>query len=136
MQRTRMGTSPESIHGGGCREPFPGAGARRRFRGVQPPNQQPLTGAFRELEEIPPTAPLAGKARSRSFRAVPAVVANGSPTEIALPCNLDVFLLQIGLPPRSVVVELNGEPVAPSEFGTRPLADGDRLEIVRIVAGG
>jgi sulfur carrier protein ThiS len=26
--------------------------------------------------------------------------------------------------------------VAPSEFGQRPLADGDRLEIVNIVAGG
>jgi len=38
--------------------------------------------------------------------------------------------------PRSVVVELNGEAVAPSEFAGRPLADGVRLEIVKIVAGG
>jgi thiamine biosynthesis protein ThiS len=34
------------------------------------------------------------------------------------------------------VVEHNGQAVAPSEFGQRPLADGDRLEIVNIVAGG
>ncbi|HMO65703.1 MAG TPA: sulfur carrier protein ThiS, partial [Verrucomicrobiota bacterium] len=46
------------------------------------------------------------------------------------------FLAAQGLPPRSVVVEHNGEAVAPSEFAARPLADGDRLEIVRIVAGG
>jgi thiamine biosynthesis protein ThiS len=35
-----------------------------------------------------------------------------------------------------VVVEHNGEAVAPSEFAERPLRAGDRLEIVRIVAGG
>jgi thiamine biosynthesis protein ThiS len=40
------------------------------------------------------------------------------------------------LPPRSVVVEHNGEAVAPSEFSRRQLNAGDRLEIVKIVAGG
>lgn len=40
------------------------------------------------------------------------------------------------LPPRSVVVEHNGEAVAPSEFSKRQLHAGDRLEIVKIVAGG
>jgi thiamine biosynthesis protein ThiS len=34
------------------------------------------------------------------------------------------------------VVEHNGEAVAPSEFVQRMLQPGDRLEIVRIVAGG
>jgi thiamine biosynthesis protein ThiS len=34
------------------------------------------------------------------------------------------------------VVEHNGEAVAPSEFAHRPLRAGDRLEIVKIVAGG
>jgi thiamine biosynthesis protein ThiS len=41
-----------------------------------------------------------------------------------------------GLLPRSVVVEHNGEAVAPSEFARRELQAGDRLEIVKIVAGG
>ena len=40
------------------------------------------------------------------------------------------------LPPRSVVVEHNGEAVAPSEFSARRMHAGDRLEIVKIVAGG
>jgi thiamine biosynthesis protein ThiS len=35
-----------------------------------------------------------------------------------------------------VVVERNGEPLTPSALHTTQLADGDRLEIVRIVAGG
>ncbi len=52
------------------------------------------------------------------------------------PCTLDQFLVSQNQSPRSVVVELNGEAVPPSEFAARELAPGDRLEIVRIVAGG
>ncbi len=68
--------------------------------------------------------------------ALPFVLANGQPLPIALPSTLESFLVAQGLRPRSVVVELNGEAVAPSEFPGRQLASGDRLEIVRIVAGG
>jgi sulfur carrier protein len=64
------------------------------------------------------------------------VIANGKPVEAALPCTIEAFLLAQQLPPRSVVVEHNGEAVAPSEFSRRRLAAGDRLEIVKIVAGG
>jgi thiamine biosynthesis protein ThiS len=62
--------------------------------------------------------------------------ANGERVTIDLPCTLETFLVQQGQPPRSVVVERNGEAVAPSEFAGIGLVDGDRLEIVRIVAGG
>jgi thiamine biosynthesis protein ThiS len=64
------------------------------------------------------------------------VLANGKPVEARFPCTIEQFLVAQGLWPRSVVVEHNGEAVAPSEFPTRPLQAGDRLEIVRIVAGG
>jgi len=64
------------------------------------------------------------------------VIANGQPVPAALPCSIEEFLLAQGLRPRSVVVEHNGEAVAPSEFAQRTLAAGDRLEIVKIVAGG
>jgi sulfur carrier protein len=40
------------------------------------------------------------------------------------------------LPPRSVVVEHNGLVVHRHEWPERSLADGDRVEFVRIVAGG
>ena len=53
-----------------------------------------------------------------------------------LPCTIEEFLVGQGLLPRSVVVEHNGEAVAPSEFARRQLNAGDRLEIVKIVAGG
>ena len=64
------------------------------------------------------------------------VIANGRELEAELPCSIHEFLVAQGLLPRSVVVELNGEAVAPSEFPARRLQAGDRLEIVKIVAGG
>lgn len=64
------------------------------------------------------------------------VIANGQPVAARLPCSLEEFLVEQNLLPRSVVVEHNGEAVAPSEFARRPLCAGDRLEIVKIVAGG
>ena len=64
------------------------------------------------------------------------VIANGQHVAANLPCPLEDFLRTQNLLPRSVVVEQNGEAVAPSEFAQRQVHDGDRLEIVRIVAGG
>ena len=68
---------------------------------------------------------------SRTF-----VIANGERIEAALPCSIQAFLLAQKFLPRSVVVEHNGQAIAPSEFSERQLAAGDRLEIVKIVAGG
>ncbi|HYV31071.1 MAG TPA: sulfur carrier protein ThiS [Candidatus Binatia bacterium] len=64
------------------------------------------------------------------------VIANGREVRARLPCSLEEFLVDQNLLPRSVVVEYNGEAVAPSEFGRRQIKAGDKLEIVRIVAGG
>lgn len=64
------------------------------------------------------------------------VNANGQRVRAQLPCSLEAFLIAQKLLPRSVVVEHNGQAVAPSEFAQRQVQDGDRLEIVRIVAGG
>jgi len=64
------------------------------------------------------------------------VIANGARVTADVPCSLEQFLRAQNLLPRSVVVEHNGEAVAPSEFAQREVRDGDRLEIVRIVAGG
>ena len=66
----------------------------------------------------------------------PDLIANGRPLGGPLPCSLKEFLEAQGIPVRSVVVEHNGEAVAPSEFASRQVRAGDRLEIVRVVAGG
>ena len=64
------------------------------------------------------------------------VIANGREVRAEVPCSIESFLLAQQLLPKSVVVEHNGEAVAPSEFGGRQVREGDRLEIVQIVAGG
>ena len=66
----------------------------------------------------------------------PTIIANAQEVPASLPCSIEEFLLAQNLLPRSVVVEHNGEAVAPSEFSRRQLRVGDRLEIVKIVAGG
>ena len=66
----------------------------------------------------------------------PSLTANGQEVPAKLPCTIEEFLVAQGLLPRSVVVEHNGQAVAPSEFAKRQLNAGDRLEIVKIVAGG
>jgi sulfur carrier protein len=64
------------------------------------------------------------------------ITANGKSVPAEVPCSIEAFLLSQGLLPRSVVVEHNGEAVPSSEFARRQINAGDRLEIVRIVAGG
>lgn len=64
------------------------------------------------------------------------VIANGQSVAARVPCTLEAFLKAQGFLPRSVVVEHNGEAVAPSEFTQRMIQNGDRLEIVKVVAGG
>lgn len=64
------------------------------------------------------------------------LIANGNPVPTQLPCSVEQFLVAQKLHPSAVVVEHNGEAVSPSEFATRALHAGDKLEIVRIVAGG
>ena len=64
------------------------------------------------------------------------IQANGREIDAPLPCSLEQFLISQNLRPNSVVVEHNGQAVSPSEFAERQLQAGDRLEIVRIVAGG
>ena len=64
------------------------------------------------------------------------VVANGRTVDWPEPGTLEAFLIAQDLLPRSVVVELNGEAVPPSDFPGRQVRAGDRMEIIRIVAGG
>lgn len=64
------------------------------------------------------------------------VTANGEPVELPDGAALTDLLERLGLGARWVVVERNGEPVERKAMGAVALADGDRLEIVRAVAGG
>jgi sulfur carrier protein len=64
------------------------------------------------------------------------VSANGKPYQIEPGTTVARFIGQRELDPRYVVVELNGEPLAREKYEDLKLEDGDRLELVRAVAGG
>ena len=61
---------------------------------------------------------------------------NGDAVEVPAAATVEGLLTQLGLGGKWVVVERNGEPVERRSYGTTTLADGDRLELVRAVAGG
>lgn len=64
------------------------------------------------------------------------VSANGEPVELAPGATVGDLLVSLGLGGRWVLVERNGEPVARDALASTALADGDRIELVRAVAGG
>lgn len=64
------------------------------------------------------------------------VVANGRELELDESASVADLVRSRDLDPRHVVVELNGEPLERGRYEEVTLADGDRLELVRAVAGG
>ena len=64
------------------------------------------------------------------------VVINGTPTDVGEDTTLPALIESLGLRVGSVVVEHNGTALLRSELATARLGDGDRLELVRAVAGG
>jgi sulfur carrier protein len=64
------------------------------------------------------------------------VTLNGETRELPDGTGLVELIEQLGLRPGSVVVERNGAALVRSEMDGVTLADGDRLELVRAVAGG
>jgi sulfur carrier protein len=64
------------------------------------------------------------------------VVANGEAVELDEGATLDDLLRRLGLGAKWVVVECNGEAVPRQQTAATVLSDGDRLELVRAVAGG
>jgi sulfur carrier protein len=64
------------------------------------------------------------------------LLVNGEPTEVVDGATVLDLLEQLGLGPKWVVVERNREPVERRDVPTTALAEGDRIELVRAVAGG
>ncbi|HVU91793.1 MAG TPA: sulfur carrier protein ThiS [Jatrophihabitans sp.] len=64
------------------------------------------------------------------------LVVNGAERPVPQPATVGALLIDLGLRPGTVVVELNGTALAASEAAGAGLAAGDRVEIVRAVPGG
>lgn len=61
---------------------------------------------------------------------------NGKPVELDRPTPLLAYLERLGVEPRAVAVEHNGEIVERANYPSTVLRDGDVVEIVRMVGGG
>lgn len=64
------------------------------------------------------------------------MIANGEAVDVDERATVADLLAQLGLGGKWVLVERNGEPVRRQELASTALAPGDRLELVRAVAGG
>ena len=64
------------------------------------------------------------------------VEVNGDPRQVAEGSTVSSLLGELGLHPRGVAVEYNGEILKRASYPDTRLAQGDRLEIVRFVQGG
>jgi thiamine biosynthesis protein ThiS len=64
-----------------------------------------------------------------------AVVVNGEVRQVRGPSVAGV-IEELGLPATTVLVEHNGEALQRSEWTDRIVKEGDRLEILRVAAGG
>jgi sulfur carrier protein len=64
------------------------------------------------------------------------VAVNGTIFDLPEETTVSELIRMRGLDPRYVVVERNGEPLSRDRYGAVVLEDGDRLELVRAVAGG
>jgi sulfur carrier protein len=64
------------------------------------------------------------------------IIANGRTFEVEPGTTVGGFIRSRGLDPLHVVVERNGRPEERARYEEVGLVEGDRLELVRAVAGG
>ena len=64
------------------------------------------------------------------------MVANGKDVTLPEGATVAALVEELGLTGRLLLVERNGEPVDRDSIPTIELCDGDRIELVRAVAGG
>jgi len=61
---------------------------------------------------------------------------NGETREIAAGANARELLKILGITEERVALEINRKIIRRAEWDSTPIADGDRVEIVRFVGGG
>lgn len=64
------------------------------------------------------------------------ITLNGKKQTFAAPLTIESLLDALGLAGKPVVVEQNQTALLPREISSRPVAEGDVIEIVQITAGG
>lgn len=61
---------------------------------------------------------------------------NGESHEMSTATTVAALVDELKLPAPAILIEHNGDALRREEWSHRPLAPNDRIEIIRIVAGG
>lgn len=64
------------------------------------------------------------------------ITVNGEPRSLPGPASVADLLRQLGLDPRTIVVELNRQIIRRPRYDETSLTDGDAVELVHFVGGG
>ena len=64
------------------------------------------------------------------------IFANGKARQVRPSQTVAEMIREMGIEPSSVLVEWNGEALLRQEWAEKRVEHGDRLEFVRVVAGG
>ena len=64
------------------------------------------------------------------------ILLNGTPTDCPDGATVAQLLAQLAIPPTGTAVARNEAVVRKAAYADTPLAPGDRIEIIRAVAGG
>jgi sulfur carrier protein len=64
------------------------------------------------------------------------IFVNGEKCEALRATDVAGLIAELGLVPETLLIEHNGTALRRDEWPARKLAEGDRLELIRIVAGG
>jgi len=64
------------------------------------------------------------------------IAVNGEPVDSGEAKTIAELINHYQLPPRLILVEHNGLALHRHEWPERPIAEGDRIEFIRVVAGG
>jgi len=64
------------------------------------------------------------------------VIVNGQAHSVANPQTIDGLVQQLKLIPETLLIEHNGRALHRREWQRQAVQDGDKIELIRVVAGG
>ena len=64
------------------------------------------------------------------------IVANGTPHTVPIGTTIADLITRFQLIPKTLLIEQNGTALHRSEWPTQRVEEGDRIEFIRVVAGG
>jgi thiamine biosynthesis protein ThiS len=64
------------------------------------------------------------------------IILNGEPRSVVESTTISALVCELNLIPATLLIEHNGLALHREEWNSRALRDGDKVEFIRVVAGG